>query len=239
MSLAPDPGRASKTALIVRILGAEMRAARRKLSLRLGLRKLRDALPEEWRAPDSALAKQAEAAAKAVCQDVILAHSYRTYSFGALLAARDGLELDREALFVASILHDLGLSEKHKDEEGSFEWVGARLAHRFCQDRGIVEERASLIHDAVALHSSVGIADRLAPEIAMVHLGAGVDLFGLQIDEVPKAALAQILEEQPRDGFKTCLSACTSHQAETKPDSHIAGLVGLGMNGRIKEQLLG
>jgi len=237
VTLAQDPGRPSKPTLIARILRAEIRSARRKLGLRLSYRSLRDALPEEWSVPDSDHAKKAEKAAKAICQDFIFAHCHRTYCFGALLAARDGIKLDREVLFIASILHDLGLSEKHKDDPGSFEWVGARLAHKFCIDEGVLEERAELIHNAIALHSSVGIADKLTPEIATLHLGAGVDLFGTRIDEVPTGALSQILKKYPRDEFKACIGGCLQHQARTKPGSYFAAPAALGINKRIVEDL--
>lgn len=237
MSLMEDPGRPSKPALIGRILRARSRTVRRKLGQRFGLRTLEDVLPEDWSVPDSEVARKAEKAARALCQDFVIEHSYRTYCFAAILATRDGLKIDREVVFIASILHDLGLSDPHKDDEGSFEWVGARLAHNFCKNEGLAEERAALVHNAIALHSSLGIADKSTPEIAMVHFGAGTDLFGMRIDDVPALDLSRLLEAHPRDSFKTCFSACLMHQAETKPNSHIAGPVALGIEGRIVADL--
>jgi len=237
MSLSHDPGRSSKPALIGRFLQANTRAIRQKLSRRVGLRTLRDALPEDWSVPDSDIARKAEQAARALCDDFIMDHSHRTYCFAALLAAREGLKIDREVVFIASILHDLGLCEAHKNDTGSFEWVGARIAHDFCKDEGLAEERAELVHNAIALHSSLGIADKMTPEIAMVHFGAGTDLFGLRIDDVPQLDLWRILETYPRNNFKTCFGACLVRQAETKPDSHIAGSMGMGLIDIIKDDL--
>lgn len=63
---------------------------------------------------------------------MLVAHSERTYCFGALLAACDGLKLDKELFYLGCILHDLGLSEAHKEDLGSLEWVGAGLGRTFC-----------------------------------------------------------------------------------------------------------
>ena len=39
-------------------------------------------------------------------------------------------------------------------------------------------------------------------EIALVHLGAGIELLGFGLDKVPREVLEQILEEYPRLNFK-------------------------------------
>lgn len=237
MTLVQDPGRAAKPVLMSRFIRSGVRGRARSLALQFGLKKLNDAVPDDWKVPDSDIAVRAIAAADAVCPDFIIRHSYRTYCFGALLAARDGLKLDREIFFLAAILHDLGLSEKHADDAGSFEWVGAGLAHDFCLQNGQAEERAALVHDAIALHTSAGIANKCQPEIAMVHFGAGLDLFGMRLEEIPADVLAAILEKHSRDDFKACFGPCLQHQADTKPKSSIAGPMALGLSDMIQETL--
>jgi hypothetical protein len=74
---------------------------------------------------------------------VLAAHCYRTYLFGAALGTRDGLDWDAELLFVAAMLHDLGLTDFIGDD-GPFERRGAAAAeanspggstiHRFRSD---------------------------------------------------------------------------------------------------------
>ncbi len=237
MTLIPDPGRAAKPVLISRFVRSGIGGNLRSLALRLGLKRLEDIVPDDWKIPDSDLACRAVQTVEALCPGFIVRHSYRTYCFGAVLAARNGLKLDKETFFLAAMLHDLGLSEKHADDPGSFEWVGARLAHRFCLDQGEAEARAELVHNAIALHTSAGIAGKHVPEIAMLHFGAGLDLFGMKLDEVPPLSLASILEAHPRDGFKACFSPCLQHQADTKPDSNIAGAMALGLSDMIREKL--
>lgn len=235
--LVPDAAKPSKPALATRFLGAEIRGQIRALSIRLGIRKLHEALPAHWEIPDSKFAQQAMDVAQQLCPDFMIRHCFRSYCFGAILAARNNLRLDRETFFVAAMLHDLGLSDKHADDSGSFEWVGAKLAHDFCIEVEQQEQRAAAIHNAIALHTSLGIAHRYEPEIAMLHFGTAMDLFGMRIDEIPSATLQLLLNEYPRSEFKAQFSPCLAHQANVKPNSHIAGAVGIGILDRIKEVL--
>lgn len=238
-ALVADPGRPSKAFLAGRFLRSELETGLRRLSRLLGFHALHEAVPEDWAIPDSALAVAAVEAAVAQCPDFILRHGFRSYCFGAILAARNQLRLDREVFFVAAMLHDFGLCGEHADAPGSFEWVGAGLARDFCLDRRESEARAAMVHNAIALHTSLGVADKREAEIAMLHFGTGMDLFGMRLEEMPRPALDAVLAQYPRGAFKTEFSPCLVHQAREKPDSHIAGAVGIGIVDRIQERLLG
>jgi len=202
-----------------------------------GIKKLHDALPEDWQIPDSQFAKEATLYAQTLCPDYMISHCFRSYCFGAIIGARNGLKLDKELFFVASMLHDLGLSDQHKNDLGSFEWVGAKLAHQFALDQQQKENVATTIHNAIALHTSVGIAESKQPEIALLHYGTGTDLFGSRLREIPKGELGEILEAYPRENFPETFGSCLHHQARTKPDSHIAAAVGVGITGKILRSL--
>ncbi|NKB98835.1 MAG: hypothetical protein GKR90_10130 [Pseudomonadales bacterium] len=235
--LVPDPGSPSKPLLASRFLRAEIRAQLKRMAIRLGVRKLHEALPAQWEVPDSAIATLAIETVQALCPDFMIRHCYRSYCFGAILAARNNTKLDRETFFVAAMLHDLALSDKHAKDPGSFEWVGAKLAYDFCLNAEQAEERAAMIHNSIALHTSLGVAHRHVPEIAMLHFGTAMDLFGMRLDEIPPNLLQSVLTEYPRSRFKAEFSPCLRHQAETKPSSQIAGSVGIGILDRIKLDL--
>src|SRR5579872_5864505 len=76
------------------------------------------------RIPDSELARDARELALELSPDFLLAHVDRTYVFGALATARAGLAVDEEIAYVAAILHDLGLTDRHGGER-RFEVDGA------------------------------------------------------------------------------------------------------------------
>lgn len=237
LNLAPDTGRNSKPKQISRYIASELRDRAFRAALALGLKRLRDVVPDDWAAPDSRLADEARTLATELCSPVLVAHSERTYCFGAILAARDGLKMDRELFYIACLLHDLGLSDVHRDKPGSFEWVSAREARTFCVDRGLPDAKADLVHDAVALHSSVGLANKREPEVAFVHYGAGLDLLGKRVDHIPKSDLSAVLDRFSRESFKQEFSCCLRDQYEKKPNSHISGHVALGLPDLIPDQL--
>lgn len=232
-TLSNDPGRLHVCTMLPRYIGFDLRQARDRVKRRLGLRELVALLPDSYRIPDTPLAKEATALVRELSDDMLLNHCHRTYAFGCILGHQDGLKFDREVFYLSSIMHDLGLTEKYEQEPGSFEWVGAKAAHEFCTHRQYDAAKAALVHDAVAMHSSVGIAHKRDPEIALVHFGAGVDVLGLRFEEIPRHALAETLESYPRLDFKKAFSAVLQHQADIKPDSHIAGPMALGFTKRM------
>jgi hypothetical protein len=232
--LAADPGRLPAWRLLPRFVAMDARLAAARLARRLGLRRLRTLPLDVPARPDSLLARRALELATQASAPLVLNHALRSWAFGAILAARHGLRLDREVYFVAAVLHDLGLNDDLQAEAGSFEWVGARRARAFCLGAGVPRARADLVHDAIALHASVGLAHRREPEVAMVHYGAGVDVLGIRLDEIPAAATHALLEQYPRLGFTRGFGRMIADQAARKPASHIAGHVGLGFVRRIE-----
>jgi hypothetical protein len=54
-------------------------------------------------------------------------------------------------------------------------------------------ERADLVWEAIALHTSPSIATRMAAEIVLVHLGVGLELLGLGLDQVPPKVVEEVL----------------------------------------------
>lgn len=233
-TLATDPGRLHACTMLPRFIGMDLRLAKAKLQRRLGLRELNALLPDAYAIPDSAIATQATELVRELSDEYLLNHCYRTYAFGCILAQRDGLKFDREVFYLASIMHDLGVTEKYAAAPGSFEYVAAGVAHQFCLDAHYDGAKSALVHDAIALHSAVGIAHALDPEIALVHFGAGVDVIGIRIDEIPANMLREVLENYPRLGFKEAFSAALRKQVKLKPDSHIAAHMGLGFEKKIK-----
>src|ERR1041384_739931 len=60
--------------------------------------------------PDSPLARDAEVAAQDLSKPALLNHSSRAYTWGAAIAALQGITFDRELLYLAAMFHDTGIS---------------------------------------------------------------------------------------------------------------------------------
>lgn len=172
--------------------------------------------------PDSSVALEATALAAEASPEFLFNHAIRSYLFGAALALRDKLKVDSEVLYVACVLHDLGLTEKF-DREEAFQIDGAKAARSFLIEHDVPEARADLVHEAIALHSSLGIGYTTQPEIALVQRGAAVDVFGLGYRGVHPLTRELILHMYPRLDFKKCFDAVLRDQARRKPQTLVAG----------------
>jgi len=171
---------------------------------------------------------------EACSAEFLVNHSIRTYCFGAAIARHLKLKADMEVLYLASIMHDLGLVDPHDKAEGSFEIVGADAAQDFLLKKDMDLTKADLVHEAIALHSAVGIADKREPEIALVHFGAGIDVIGFRAEDVSAQTREAIVNAYPRHQFKQKFTALVEAQVEAKPHCHIAGHYQLGFAGKIK-----
>src|SRR5215469_3921807 len=74
-----------------------------------------------------------------------------------------------------------------------FEVDGADAAREFCLKHQVALQRADRVYESIALHTSAGIASRMAAEIVLVHLGVALDFLGLGLDQVPPQVLEEIL----------------------------------------------
>ncbi len=228
-----DPGRVSTPLLLSRFIRMDIWEGLHNLKTRLGIARLADVVPDALEEPDSPLARQARELVEQLSPSYLANHVFRTFYFGMAIAQRNKLTIDRELFYLAAVLHDLGLTDAFAQEPGSFEWVGARKAREFCIEKGLNAQRADLLYDAIALHSSVCIANKREPEVAMVHYGAGCDLLGLRFDEIPPDTMARAMDCYPRENFKASFCQCLDHQVQLKPNCHIAGHMGLGMAKRV------
>ncbi|KJS24549.1 MAG: hypothetical protein VR75_14650 [Hyphomonadaceae bacterium BRH_c29] len=153
------------------------------------------------RLPDSALARKAVDLAFRVSPNTVCTHVIRTFVFGSLIGKAQGLHYDEELFFLGAILHDLGLTSEFRSTI-RFEVAGADAAEAFLAAEGVAPERREIIWDAIALHTSIDIASRKRPEIALVHIGAGVDVLGMGLESLPASRVAETIEAFPRHDFK-------------------------------------
>ncbi|MBK1839346.1 HD domain-containing protein [Azospirillum sp. YIM B02556] len=179
-------------------------------------------------APDSGLARKAAALVEQAHSTTFVNHLHRTWWFAEFLGRKRALKYDRELVYLASLLHDLGLSHDYAADK-RFEVDGADAASRFLYDHDYPEGKIDLVWDAIALHSAADIADRREPEVALVHFGAHVDVMGLRLDEISPQLIDDTLALYPRLGFKKAFTEALAEVARKKPHTAIGtGLADIG-----------
>ena len=173
----------------------------------------------EFSIPDSKIAKKATRLVAEVSPKSLYNHCIRTFIFGEILGKRDRLKYDRELLYLGAVMHDLGLTEKFDSGEQRFEVDGADVAREFVLKHGLSAEKAEIVWDAVALHTSSGIASRKQPEIALVHLGAGADLFGMGLEDIAPETVEQVIDAYSRLGLNSLAMESIISQIKQKPQA--------------------
>lgn len=154
--------------------------------------------------PDTLVAREALAHAAGICVPSVLQHCLRTYFFGRLLAQAHEKPVDDELLFVASVLHDLGISPPFIGSACSrcFATIGARQAAGFVSARGWDARRTRQTYEAVSLHFNSIIDDEVhGPEARFVGEGASLDVLGVRARRVPPALVQAVLRRHPRLDF--------------------------------------
>jgi hypothetical protein len=149
---------------------------------------------------DSKWARLATELARDTSPDYLFNHAARTFLFGALIGNANNLKFDSEILYLACILHDLGLTERFAGPL-PFEIQGAQAARAFLTNNGLPNDQANVVWDGIAMHPSA-IASFKQPEIALVSAGAGADVVGSGLEKIPENAKAAVAHAFPRLDFK-------------------------------------
>jgi hypothetical protein len=158
-------------------------------------------------------------------------HCLRTWMFSALFAQRDRVDHDPELLYLACVMHDLGLTDAHFCQDpgaACFAVEGARAAHGFMTERDAPGDRADGVAQAISLHLNVSVPERLGPEAALLSRGVMLDVVGRRVEQLPPASISAVVGLWPREGMSADLLAATSRQAKLRPRSRAALLHRLG-----------
>ena len=144
----------------------------------------------------------------------IVDHSIRSFLFARLVADKEGClsdaAYDEDLLFAATVMHDLGLGE-HAQGQGRFEVEGADLAAGVLREHGIAEADVDRVWEAIALHSSIGIADRRGLLTYLTHKGVFIDV-GRVADAVADRLRQEVFDAYPRPaGDRSIVDAIVAH----------------------------
>jgi hypothetical protein len=170
---------------------------------------------------DTAVAAAAIRLSRSTESPSVFNHSVRSYLFGELLAAHDGLrpgtDYDSETLFLGCVLHDLGAGTAAPGK-ARFEVEGADLAATLLTEHGCERAVVDAVWEAIALHTSFGIAERRGPICYLVKGGVGMD-FGRDAEFVEDQTAAAIHARYPRLSMVTSVMDAIVAHAERSPEA--------------------
>ncbi len=170
--------------------------------------------------PDSDIACAAKQLVFDVAPDFVANHSLRSYLFARELATAKGLhadvDYDDELVFLSCILHDLGVTG-HANGDQRFEVDGADAAARFMRDHGVDETRVAPVWQAIALHTSTGLAHRFGAIQAIAQMGIAADIAGVDRQLLPAGYADRVHASWPRHNLGHALAEAIATQVEENP----------------------
>lgn len=169
------------------------------------------------RRPASVLTVAAEQEATRLLTPALLNHSYRTYVFGVAVGYREGVDVDREVLFAAAMLHDTGLRPPAAGVD--FTLASAAHALRIAERVGLSTAATQVMRSAITLHHSPDVTLSVDGAVAfLLSAGAAMDVVGLRSWNVPGSLLDDAVAQYPRLGFKREFSAAFAAEAAAVPN---------------------
>ena len=170
-----------RRALIRPLLGAQARiiGGRAASALHLGSGRRAVVPPSALRLPRSVLTETAEVEAHRRLSPALLQHSYRTYLFGSAVGHLEDVDVDRELLFAAALLHDTGLRSPVPAVD--FTLSSAKLALEVAERVGLSTAATQVVRDAITLHHSPDVNLQTDGPVAyLLSAGAALDVVGMR-----------------------------------------------------------
>ena len=184
--------------------------------------------------PDSRLAHQAEELVRTSSPPFLTNHCFRSHAWAVALAARDGIRFDAELLYVAALLHDIGLVVEF-DTGRCFELDSAAAAAKLAAAAGWSQERCEALAEAIRLH--VALEEELGngPETYLLWHATGLDVRGHRYRDLDRRTIDSVLASYPPLDFKRGFTDLLLDQAGRKPNCWAANAIKNGIAERIQQ----
>ncbi|WP_043984480.1 HD domain-containing protein [Mycolicibacterium llatzerense] len=178
--------------------------------------------------PSTPLALAALELVRGAESPAIANHSVRSYLFARLLAPHVGLapgrDFDDELLYFACVLHDVGLSPLAK-RNTRFEVDGADRAAEFLSGHGLEAQKVDAVWEAIALHNTAVIPERMGALTSLTYQGVAIDFGGVlglpeaHVNAVTAQIGAVIHSAYPRFNMATSVIDAVADHAASGPNN--------------------
>lgn len=186
--------------------------------------------PSSVSAADRLLTPPTEASGRALevarhwCTPAVLHHSLRSWVWAKVLAEARGLDIDEELLYVASVLHDVGISPVFDSRTAAFEDAGAAVAWVFAAGAGWSAHRRTRLGEVIQRHMWVSVDVEVDPEGYLLEAATSLDVAHADPELWDADLVREIVERLPRLSFAEEFSAAIADQAACKPATAAARL---------------
>jgi hypothetical protein len=187
----------------------------------------------DLRPPDTLATRAAREVVAHYSSAALVNHCERAYLWSAALGELTGAVYDRELLYVASMLHDLGLMPAFDNYRAPFEDAGGDVGWVFAAGTGWPPDRRTRVKDIIVRHMWREVDPSLDIEGHLLCEGTGLDISGRNADTWPAAFRAEVVERFPRLDLVAEFLAAFQDQAGRKPACAAAAAIAAGLAERI------
>ena len=188
--------------------------------------------------PDSPAALAAREVLTAFSSPSLVNHCIRSYLFAVSFGDLHDIGCDVELLYVASMLHDIGLEEEFDNHTLAFEHAGGHVAWVFAAGLGWPPVRRSRTAEIIVAHMSDDVTPDEDPEGYLLATATSLDISGRRPEAWPSELLREVVEHAPRLTLAEEFLRCFQDQARRKPDSSAADAMRSGLAGRLTGNVL-
>src|SRR6202008_3615840 len=152
--------------------------------------------------PDTQLTREATGLLREFSTPLLFNHSHRVFFWANEMGRQTGQKFDVELVFICAAFHDLGLLKKFSSATDRFEVDSANAVRQFLEHHGVPSARIQTAWDAIALHTTPGIAAYKPIEVELLYNGVALDVMGIGYDAFPSALRERVVAQYPREDFK-------------------------------------
>jgi HD superfamily phosphodiesterase len=183
--------------------------------------------------PSTTASKAALELASAYQSPALQSHSRRVFVWAAAYAQEHDIAYDAELLFVAAMLHDIGLVPEFDNHTLSFEEAAGHIARVFAAGAGWPLARRDRLAEVIVRHMWPDVDVTTDPEGHLISRAAALDIAGKNIDDFTPTFRAEVLAQHPRLDLTPEFLTCFESQATRKPTSSAARAITSNLKSRM------
>ncbi|MDP9117593.1 MAG: HD domain-containing protein [Actinomycetota bacterium] len=183
--------------------------------------------------PDSPAAMMAAEVCRHFHSAALVNHCLRSYLWATSYASANDIGFDPELLYVAAMLHDLGLVAEFDSHTVDFETAGGSVGWVFAAGAGWPADRRARVLEIVVAHMRGQATAESDPEGYLLTVATSLDISGLNAVAWPEVLRRNVVHRYPMLGLGEEFLAHFRDQASRKPDCTAAASVRSGIAERI------
>lgn len=184
--------------------------------------------------PETPAASSALEVAHEFCSPAMLNHCRRSYLWAMSLARREGIEVDAELLYVASLVHDIGLSAQFDNHSLPFEIAGGHVGWVLAAGARWPIGRRVRVAQIVERHMSDAFTPADDAEGYVLARATSLDISGYDAEAWEPSFRAEVIAAIPRLTLADEFLSCFQDQAVRKPQSAAAASLASGLADRMR-----